>query len=131
MPDGKSISAAEIKIPGAIKASIPSNQEFINTIFGESQEGISALVCTKQGDPEQGGWKAHRADEVSDRCIDTNNNYFNCSSFHVNDVVNAKKKNFSACHALVLDDVGTKIPLAALGDFEFSWQLETSPGNYQ
>jgi hypothetical protein len=32
---------------------------------------------------------------------------------------------------LVLDDVGTKIAAEALDGFDFSWKLETSPGNFQ
>jgi hypothetical protein len=31
----------------------------------------------------------------------------------------------------LLDDLGTKVPLDRLGDFELSWLIETSPGNYQ
>ena len=70
---------------------------------------------------------------MSKRCLESNNTYFNCSTFKVTDDgnYNAKKENFSACHALVLDDVGTKIALEPLADFQFSWKLETSPGNFQ
>jgi len=134
MPDYKIKSAAKIPTLSTKDSSNPSkitNQKFIDTIFGKSQEGVSALICSKPGNPVQGGWNAHRADEVSDRCIDTNNNFFNCSSFHLNDGVNAKKENFSACHVLVLDDIGTKIPAEPLAKFKFTWKLETSPGNFQ
>ena len=31
----------------------------------------------------------------------------------------------------MLDDLGTKVPLDRLGNFELSWLIETSPGNYQ
>jgi hypothetical protein len=31
----------------------------------------------------------------------------------------------------LLDDLGTKVPLGRLSDFELSWLIETSPGNYQ
>jgi hypothetical protein len=93
----------------------------------------NSLICSKPGNPEEGGWKAHPASDVSKRCLDSNNNFFNCSSFRVveDGTVNAKKENFSACHALVLDDVGTKIAAEELADFDFSWKLETSPGNFQ
>src|SRR4029077_16972408 len=32
---------------------------------------------------------------------------------------------------LMLDYLGTKVPMDRLGDFELSWLIETSPGNYQ
>jgi hypothetical protein len=61
------------------------------------------------------------------------NNYVGCSSFYPGDdgSFKAQKTRFSACHFLMLDDLGTKVPLDRLGDFELSWLIETSPGNYQ
>ena len=61
------------------------------------------------------------------------NNYFGCSSFYPGDdgSFKARKAQFAACHFLMLDDIGTKVPLDRLGDFELSWLIETSPGNYQ
>lgn len=38
---------------------------------------------------------------------------------------------FSACHFLMLDDLGTKVPLDRLDGFDLSWLIETSPGNHQ
>jgi hypothetical protein len=135
----KTNSAAHILVPPgtsntkSLNTSKISNQDFIDSIFNKSQEGISALICAKPGNPEKGGWKAHPASEVSKRCLDSTNNFFNCSTFQVSEDgnVNAKKENFSACHALVLDDVGTKIAAEPLVNFDFSWKFETSPGNYQ
>src|SRR5262249_17306470 len=43
----------------------------------------------------------------------------------------ARKAQFSECHFLLLDDLGTKVPRDRLRGFEFSWLIETSPGNYQ
>ncbi len=139
MADHKVKYGGRIKVPSFSKAKESinpaniSNQDFTIAVFGAMHEEVSALICSKQGNPEEGGWPANRADEVSNLCIDTNNNYFNCSSFQVieDGGVNAKKENFSACHALVLDDVGTKIPIDDLKGHHFSWKLETSPGNYQ
>jgi hypothetical protein len=39
-------------------------------------------------------------------------------------------ENFAANHAVVLDDIGTKIPLAK-AVLKPTWALETSPGNFQ
>ena len=61
------------------------------------------------------------------------NNYIGCSSFYPGDdgSFKARKAHFAACHFLMLDDLGTKVPLDRLGGFELSWLIETSPGNHQ
>src|SRR5262249_39295478 len=41
------------------------------------------------------------------------------------------KAHFAACHFLMLDDLGTKVPLDRLGGLELSWLIETSRGNHQ
>jgi hypothetical protein len=43
----------------------------------------------------------------------------------------ARKERFAACHFLMLDDLGTKVPFDRLSGLELSWLIETSPGNYQ
>jgi len=43
----------------------------------------------------------------------------------------ARKESVVAYHALVLDDVGTKVEETNLKDALPSWRLETSPGNFQ
>jgi len=120
-------------IPSLKKRASVSNQKFIEMVFGNLPDDVTALVVSKPGNPEHGGWKPHRASEVENRCVDANNNYLNCSSFKVLEEgdPNARKENFASCHALVLDDIGSKIPAESLADFEFTWKLETSPSNYQ
>jgi hypothetical protein len=62
-----------------------------------------------------------------------NNNYLSCASFYPADdgSFKARKAQFAACHFLLLDDLGTKVPLDRLDSFELSWLIETSPGNHQ
>jgi hypothetical protein len=62
-----------------------------------------------------------------------NNNYIGCASFYPGDdgSFKARKAQFAACHFLMLDDLGTKVPLERLAGFELSWLIETSPGNHQ
>lgn len=110
-----------------------TNAEFIDAVFPQLPEGAFAAVCAKAGDPGIGGWTANRADKVAVRLSPEHNNYINCSSFYPGDdgSFKALKAKFAACHVLVLDDLGTKIPLERLGDFELSWRIETSSGNYQ
>ncbi|MGM4875785.1 hypothetical protein AB7645_31670 [Bradyrhizobium sp. 956_D2_N1_5] len=109
-----------------------TNAEFVAAVFTDLPEGGSAVVCSKPGNPNLGGWVAQRADRV--RAIGADhNNYLGCSSFYSGDdgSFKARKTWFAACHFLMLDDLGTKVPLDRLGDFKLSWRIETSPGNYQ
>ena len=110
-----------------------SNAEFISNVFYKVPEGAFAAVCSKSGDPTHGSWPARRADLEADKLSAANNNYINCSSFYPGDdgSFKVRKNQFAACHFLMLDDLGTKVPMDRLAGFELSWLIETSPGNYQ
>ena len=111
-----------------------TNAEFIAAVFTDLPEGAFAAVCSKPGNPNLGGWPARRADDrVPTIVVAEHNNYLGCSSFYPGDdgSFKARKAQFAACHFLMLDDLGTKVPLDRLGGFELSWLIETSPGNYQ
>jgi hypothetical protein len=74
-----------------------------------------------------------RLDSLADRCPASNNNYINCASFkaEADGGIQARKSHAVAVNFLMLDDLGSKIPLDRLGDFKPSWLIETSPGNFQ
>jgi hypothetical protein len=110
-----------------------SNSDFIAAVISNLPEGAYAAVCTKPGDPSEGGWAAVRADLVSSNLTADDNNYLGCSSFYLGEdgSLKARKSQFAACHFLMLDDLGTKVPLERLQNLELSWLIETSPGNYQ
>jgi hypothetical protein len=120
-------------LPPLSAASQVTNAEFIAAIFPKLPVGAHAAICSKADDPTTGGWGAKRADQIAGSLSAANNNYVNCSSFMLddNDAIHARKDNFSACHFLMQDDIGTTIPLDRFDGFEFSYLLETSPGNYQ
>lgn len=120
-------------LPPSSAASLVTNNEFIAAVMHQLPVGAHAAVCSKYGDPTTGGWIAKRADQVARNLSETNNNYLNCSSFNLADdgLLHARKDNFAAYHFLMLDDIGTKIPFDRFGNFELSYLLETSPGNYQ
>jgi putative DNA primase/helicase len=106
-----------------------SNAEFISAIFPED---ANVAVCSKQGDPNEGGWSARIFNENS--VLDNNsNNYVNCSSFQLEEdgVFNVQIKNFQALYFISFDDVGTKVSFDLFNDFQFSWLIETSPSNFQ
>ena len=110
-----------------------TNADFIAAVFPCLHEGAFVAVSSKGGDPDIGGWPARRFDPTT--CVGSaeNNNYVGCSTFYPGDdgSFRARKAQFAACHFLMLDDLGTKVPLDRLAGFELSWLIETSPGNYQ
>jgi hypothetical protein len=110
-----------------------TNAEFIEAVITNIPEGAFAAVCKKRGDPGQGGWFCQRADQITETLTEEANNFLGCSSFYPGDdgSFKARKAQFSACHFLMLDDLGTKVTLDRLDGFELSWLIETSPGNHQ
>lgn len=110
-----------------------TNTSFINAVFPSMPEHAFAAICSKAGDPNIGGWNALRCDDNADNLLSSHNNFFNCSSFYPGEdgSFRALKGKFAACHFLLLDDIGTKVPLERLGEFKLSWLIETSPGNHQ
>lgn len=117
----------------AIETPQVSNADFIAAVFPTLPEQASAAVCSKVGDPSDGGWRAVPADRLAEPLPITANNFVNCGSFRPDSdgLFKARKDNFAATHFLMLDDVGTKVPFARLGKFDPSWATETSPGNHQ
>ena len=106
-----------------------SNAEFISAIFPES---ANVAVCSKKGDPTEGGWFPQL---FSGNLIlgDESNNYVNSACFQLEEdgVFNVQKKNFKSFNFVLLDDLGTKVPFDRLGNFKPTWLIETSPGNFQ
>lgn len=127
------VSASEVDETGEGGAPPVSNAQFMAAAFALLPEGAFAAVCSKAGDPGAGGWIASRADSVIENLSAGQNNFVGCSSFYPgeNGSFKARKAQFAACHFLMLDDLGTKVPLERLAGFELSWLIETSPGNYQ
>jgi hypothetical protein len=107
--------------------------EFVAAIFPTLPERASAVVCSKFGDPSDGGWRAVPFDRLHGPLPISQNNYLNCASFvpDQDGLIKARKDNFAATHFLMLDDIGTKVPFARLGEFQPSWVIESSPENHQ
>lgn len=110
-----------------------TNADFVAAVFHSLPQNASLAVCSKKGDPTSGGWYAVPAAKIATHCLEGQNNYLNCSSFQIGegDKIHARKETFVACHFLMLDDIGTKVPLGRLDGFLPSWLIETSPGNSQ
>ncbi len=110
-----------------------TNTDFVGAVLTRIPVGAFAAVSSKSGDPSEGGWPAIRADQMVNSFTKGTNNYLGCSSFYpgADGSFRARKDQFAACHFLLLDDLGTKVPLDSQNGFELSWLIETSPGNYQ
>lgn len=110
-----------------------TNAEFVAGIFGSPADGASSAVRAKNSDPTHGGWPAIQARLVVEKLTSRTNNYINTSTFFPGQdgSFRACKDNFSSCHFILLDDIGSKVSPEHLNNFEVSWLLETSPGNFQ
>lgn len=107
-----------------------TNDEFISAIFGDHDQNLTPLVCSKTGDPDKSGWSAKLwpCDTT-----DSNKNWYLAPSLfgaHETGEYRAKKELAKSIHAVMLDDIGTKVDLEKLTQAP-SWLIETSPGNYQ
>ena len=108
-----------------------TNDEFLASIFGRRFSDAFPLVCYKTGDPDAGGWSARpwpcatQNTEVNWYCLP--------ALFRAEDSGRhrAVKDLAVAVHALMLDDIGTKVNPDSLAGVTPTWSIETSPGNHQ
>lgn len=126
-------SSPPLQRPADLPAMPATNAEFLAGIFPVVAEDEHIAVCSKPGDPNSGGWSAEAATNVERQCPFTANNYFNSAAFRLdpNEGMRATKEQAGHYHVLVLDDVGTKVPLTAVEGFSPTYAIETSPGNFQ
>jgi hypothetical protein len=108
-----------------------TNDQFLTAIFGGTFTTTRPLVCEKRGDPDQAGWYAMPWPCDTSRA--ESNWYCQPGTYKPNNSgqYKAKKELAVAVHAIMLDDIGTKIDRERLSGCPPSWSIETSPGNYQ
>jgi len=100
-----------------------TNADFIAAVVQQPPEGASAAVCSKPGDPSDGGWRAVPFDKLAEPLPVTANNYFNCASFRPGqDGFKARKENFAATHFIMLDDIGSKVPVDRLQEDDHGFE---------
>ena len=110
-----------------------SNSDFIDGIFGEIAADERSMVVSFEGNPDSGGsWNARPWIKGETSLPGNCNNYTSFAMYKANDKGKYKrqKKYFAGLYAVMLDDVGIKVPLDRI-TLEPSWQIETSPGNFQ
>jgi hypothetical protein len=113
-----------------------SNADFLQAIFGDNLANDCLLLVSFKGNPanvDKSRWYGHPwINAASVELPRDANNYFSLARFKPNDAgeYRRKKAQFQGLYAIMLDDVGSKVPIERL-TIEPSWLIETSPGNYQ
>lgn len=117
------------------KTYIQSNHDFIRGIFGDDLNEYLPVWVSLVGNPHKAKpaeWsgKAWQADAADFR--HESNNYCTLAVYRQNEKgqYRRKKSQFHALYAVMLDDLGTKIPMDRM-TLTPSWLIETSEGNYQ
>lgn len=108
-----------------------TNDEFLTAIFGNSFTSAFPLVCNKSGDPDVGGWIPS---PWPCNTSQSDKNWYALPGLYRPDesgFFRAKKGLAISVHAVMVDDVGTKVPIEKFEDSPPSWAVETSPGNFQ
>ncbi len=114
------------------------NGEFLLAVFGGELRGAAPMLVSFDGNPTNvpgkvwSGWPWQGTLDVSTSLRASANNFFSLAVFRPDDAGKFRrlKTRFQALHAVMLDDLGTKIAMERL-TLPPSWLLETSEGNYQ
>ncbi len=116
-----------------------TNEMVLQELFKFMPSTERAVLCSVHGDPSQAEGTAWGGTPwaLGSKCPlkKDRNNYVAISSFTPSTVDNRfrrRKDQFGCCHAIMVDDLGTKLPVTALpSELIPSLVVETSPGNYQ
>lgn len=111
------------------------NGDFLRTVFSEIREGTRPVLVSFTGNPATVPgrlWFGKPWDDRASDLLSEANNFFSLAAFRADESggVRRQKSHFRALHAVMLDDVGTKVPMERLS-LPVSWLIETSPGNHQ
>lgn len=116
------------------KTAVITNEEFLKAIFENADENEYPFVVSFSGHPKNGNWSGHiwQENENIVALPSKHNNYFTYATFkpNKNGKYKRQKSQFCALHAIMLDDIGTKVDRDRL-TLPPSWLIETSAGNYQ
>ncbi|HJV25327.1 MAG TPA: hypothetical protein VJ673_06555 [Aromatoleum sp.] len=109
-----------------------SNADFLDAVFHAQVEAARSRVVSFAGHPATVPPQSWGARPASDELVGTHNNYFTLSSFYDDEAGHFRrtKKAFAGLHAIMLDDLGSKVDRARV-TLALSWLIETSPGNFQ
>ena len=111
------------------------NNDFMQALFGQVDGDVRPVVVSFAGDPTsvaRSAWAGQPWTLAETGLSLLNNNYFSLAVFRPNEagLWRRQKAQFVALQAIMLDDLGGKIPMERL-TLKPTWLLETSRGNYQ
>lgn len=111
------------------------NTDFIKGIFGIIVGNERPIVVSFPGDPNQvrpGSWFGKPWVDDKTPLLNSNNNYTSFATYTPDDEgkYRRQRKHFSALYAVMLDDIGIKVPENRI-TLEPSWRIETSSSNFQ
>jgi hypothetical protein len=114
------------------------NREFLEALFAEALPGAFTIVCSFPGDPyeaDRTAWfgRPWAPGQQLPSHFDKGNTYLTVSTFEPDPLtgeLRRRKANFVAMHAVMIDDIGTKVHREKVL-LEPSAMIETSPGNFQ
>ncbi|MGH8459376.1 MAG: hypothetical protein ACRESV_08495, partial [Nevskiales bacterium] len=115
------------------------NDKFLRAVFGDDLADARPVVVSFEGNPVSAPRKVWfgrpwqgRPDAPAEDLPANANNYYSLAVFQPDEAGQYRrlKSRFQALHAVMLDDVGTKVAMERL-TLPPSWLLETSPGNHQ
>jgi hypothetical protein len=115
-----------------------ANQRFLEAMFQDALPGTHTIICGFPGDPYKADRRAWaglpwRPGDAVPLAFARCNSYLTVSTFEPDPQtgeMRRRKANFSSMHAVMVDDVGTKVPKDKLL-LAPSALIETSPRNYQ
>ena len=116
-----------------------TNDVILAELFKHMKPDERAIMCSVRGDPstaEPTAWGGTPW-ALGNRCVlhPDKNNYVAISSFKASiedSRFRRRKDQFGATHAIMVDDIGTKLSINAIPEHLIpSLVVETSPGNYQ
>lgn len=115
-----------------------SNGEFLRTVFGDQLADVCPILVSFSGNPTSvpskdwfgKPWLCNA--DMTENLSRKANNYFSLAVFKPDEAghYRRQKARFFGLHAVMLDDVGSKVATERL-TLPPSWMLETSPGNHQ
>lgn len=111
------------------------NQDFLHVLFEGAGKGSCPILVQFKGDPTSvpaSAWCGTPWRGPGTVWTEDHNNYFSLATFLPNNAGEYRrtKATFAGLHALMLDDVGTKVPMERMS-LAPTWVIETSPGNHQ
>ena len=115
-----------------------ANETFLEAMFADALPGTYTVVCSFPGDPykaDRSAWAGRpwAPGQKLPACFRGGNTYLTVSTFEPDPQTGEcrrRKANFVAMHAVMIDDIGTKVLRDSLL-LKPSATIETSPGNYQ